>query len=107
MKCGMDYDNYYKMECYKISKLLNDSIVRKLIEVNDLSDDQYSFNKNLKFKTPMLRSDLCYYSVAYNVVKGSIDLLATELHMKMIKLEKMLRLNIMLDLHRAYQKLTH
>ena len=63
------------MEHYKISKLLNDSIaskfvVREGIEVNDLSSGQYSFNKNIKFKTSTLRSDLCRYSGAYIVVKG-------------------------------------
>ena len=32
---------------------------------------QYSANKNIKFKTPMLRSDLCYDIDAYFVVKGT------------------------------------
>ena len=55
---------YYKMEHYKISNLLNDSpvskfVTRKWTEVNDLSGGQYSANKNIRFKTPMLRSDLC------------------------------------------------
>ena len=63
------------MEHYKTSKLLNDSIVskfktRKRIEVNDLSGSQYSVNKNIRSKTPMLRSELCDYSDAYIVVKG-------------------------------------
>ena len=49
------------MEHYKISKLLNESTVskfvkRKWIEVNDLSGDQYSVNKNIRHKTPILRS---------------------------------------------------
>ena len=35
---------------------------RKWIEINDLSCGHYSVNKNVKFKTPMLRSDLCNYS---------------------------------------------
>ena len=71
-----------KMEHFKISKLLNDSTVsnfvtKKWVEVNDLSSGQYSFNKNIRFKTSMLRSYLCDYSDAYIVVKGTIDLLAT------------------------------
>ena len=42
------------MELYKISKLLNDSTVSKVvtkkwIEVNDLSSGQYSANKKNKF----------------------------------------------------------
>ena len=57
------------MEHYKISKLLNDLIVfkfvtKKLVKVNDLSGGQYSVNKNI-------RSDLCVYSDAYIVIKGS------------------------------------
>ena len=52
------------MEHYKISKLFNDSTVSKFvtskwIEVNDLSVGQYSVNKNIRFKTSLLRSDLC------------------------------------------------
>ena len=66
-----------KMEHFKISKLLNNSTVSKLItrkwtEVNYLSDCQYSTKKNIRFKTPMLRSDLCDYSIAYTVVKQRI-----------------------------------
>ena len=32
---------------------------KKWMEVNDLSCGQYSVNKNISFKTSMLRSDLC------------------------------------------------
>ena len=65
------------MQHYKISKLLNDSTISKFvtnkwIEVNGLSSRQYSCNKNITFKTSMLRSDLCDYSDAYIVVKGTI-----------------------------------
>ena len=69
--------NITKIEHYEISKLLNDSTVSKFItktwiEVNDLSSGQYSVNKNIRFKTPMLITDLCDYSDAYIVVKGTI-----------------------------------
>ena len=69
------------MEHCKISKLSNNSTVSKLvtkkwIEVNDLSCGQYSIDKSLRFKTSVLRSDLCDYSDVYIVVKGTIDLLA-------------------------------
>ena len=69
------------MEHYKISKLLNDSIVskfvtKKWVEVNDLSSCEYSVNKNIRFKTSMLKSDLCDYSDAYIVFEGKTDLLA-------------------------------
>ena len=45
---------------------------RKWIDVNNLSNGQHSVNKNIKFKTRMLRSDLCDYSDAYIVVKWRI-----------------------------------
>ena len=54
-------------------------MTRKWIEVNDLSSDLYFANKNITFKTLMLRSDLCDYSDVYIVVKETIHLLsATE-----------------------------
>ena len=69
------------MEHYKISKLLNNSAVSKYvtkiwIKVNYLSSGQYSINKKIRFKTAMLRSDLCDYSDAYIIIKETIDLLA-------------------------------
>ena len=41
------------------------------IEVNDVSSAQYSVNKSIRLKTSMLRSDLCDYSDAYTVLKGT------------------------------------
>ena len=66
------------MEHHKISRLLNDLIVskfvtRKYIKIN-LLNGQYSVNKNVRFKTPVLRSDLCDYSDVYIVDKLTIDL---------------------------------
>ena len=68
-----------KVEHCKMSKLLNDSTIskflkkkKKWIEVNDLSSHQYSVNKNIRFKTLMLRSDLCDYSDTYIFVTGAI-----------------------------------
>lgn len=73
------------MEQHKISciKLLNDLTVstfvtRKWIEGNDLSGGQYTLNKNIRFKPPMLRSDLCDYNNAYFVVKGVITVEGTD-----------------------------
>ena len=62
------------MENYKISKLLNNFTVskfvtKKWVERNDLSSGQYSSIKNIKFKTSMLRPNLCDYSDAY-ICKG-------------------------------------
>ena len=50
-------------------------ITKKWVKDNDQSgsaDDRYKPNKQIIFKTSMLRSDLCDYSDAYTVVKGSI-----------------------------------
>ena len=52
------------MEHCEVSKLLNDStvlkyVIRKWIAVNDITGCQYSTNKNISFKIPMLRLDLC------------------------------------------------
>ena len=47
-------------------------MTRKWIKVNYLSNGQYFVNKNIEFKTPVLRSDLYDYSDAYIVVKRRI-----------------------------------
>ena len=47
-------------------------VTKKWIEINDLSGGQYSFNKNVRFKTYMIRSDLYNFSDAYIVVKGRV-----------------------------------
>ena len=70
------------MKYYKISKLLNNSTVLMFVRhkgsrdqfiVNDLSRDQCCLNKNIRFKTSVLRSDPCHYSnVSYIIVKGTI-----------------------------------
>ena len=43
-----------------------------MIEVYDQSEGNYDFNKEIRIKTSILRSDLCDYSDAYIVVKGNI-----------------------------------
>ena len=50
-------------------------ITKKWIEVHDQSgnaENRYNPNKKIRFKTSMLRSDLCDYGDAYIVVKGNI-----------------------------------
>ena len=52
-------------------------ITKKWVEVHDQSgnaEDRYKPSKQIRFKTLMLRSDLCDYSDAYIVVKGDITL---------------------------------
>ena len=67
------------MEYQKITNLLGNTsdkvsrfITKKWIEVHDQYGDRYNTNKQIRFKTPMLRPDLCDYSNAYIVVKGKI-----------------------------------
>ena len=67
------------MENHEISKLLKDFTVlnfatRKWIKLNDLSGGQYSVNKNIRFKTRMLISNICDLSDGYIAVKGMTDL---------------------------------
>ena len=71
------------MEFQKIINLLDitsddkDSpryVTKKWIEVYDQSEKNYNVNKEIRTKTPMLRSDLCDFSDAYIVVKGNITL---------------------------------
>ena len=42
------------------------------IEVHDQSGETHSTDKQARFKTSMLRSDLCDYSDAYIAIKGKI-----------------------------------
>ena len=67
------------MEYQKIANLLNHSSnkpskfrKRNWVEMNDITG-AYSPNKQIRFKTAMLRSSLCDYSDAYKLVKGNIS----------------------------------
>ena len=44
----------------------------KWTEVYDQSEENYNDNREIRVKTPVLRSGLCDYSDAYIVVKGNI-----------------------------------
>ena len=59
----------------EMSKQLSKFVTRKDIGVKSLSNT-YNENKSIRFKTPMLRSDLCDYSDAYILVKGTITVTA-------------------------------
>ena len=68
-----------KMEYQKVTNLLRNIpdkvprfITKKWIKVHDQSGETYNTNKQIRFKTLMLRSDLCDNSDAYIVVKGKI-----------------------------------
>ena len=47
-------------------------VTKNWIEVYDQSEGNCNLNKEIRIKTSMLRSDLCDFSDAYIVVKGTI-----------------------------------
>ena len=73
----MEYDKITNLllsednESEKLSKF----VTREYVRVNSLSNT-YNENKSIRFKTPMLRSNLCDYSDAYILVKGTITVTA-------------------------------
>ena len=69
-----------KMEYQKIANLLDNEInqaskfrTRNWVEINDESRGTYTGN-DIKFKTAMLRSNLCDYADAYILVKGIVTI---------------------------------
>ena len=67
------------MEYEKIANLLGDASnktskfkTRKWIEINDDSIGTYNAGSQIRFKTTMLKHNLCDYSDAYIHVKGTI-----------------------------------
>ena len=72
------------MEYQKITNLLGTMldevprfITKKWVKVHDQSgsaEDRYKPSKQIRFKTSMLRSDVCDFSDVYIVVKGTITL---------------------------------
>ena len=67
------------MEYQKIATFLSNESnqsskfrTRNWVEINDEARGIYSPNKQIKFKTSMLRSSLCGYSDAYILVKGNM-----------------------------------
>ena len=60
------------------NKVLPRFVTKKWIEVYDQSGGNYNVNKEIRIKTSMLRSDLCDYSDAYIVVKGTITVTDTD-----------------------------
>ena len=72
-----------KMEFQKIVNFLGTTsddkdlpkfVTKKWVEVYDQSQENYDVNKETRIKTLMLRWDLCDFSDAYIVVKGTITL---------------------------------
>ena len=72
----MEYDkinNLLGSESENLSKFVTGEYVR----VNSLSNT-YNENKPIRFKTPMLRSDLCDYADAYILVNGTITVAGSQ-----------------------------
>ena len=68
------------MEYQKIANLLEstpDNLLKQRtmnwVEINDESRGNYA-NSNIRFKTTMLRSNLCDYADSYILVKGTITI---------------------------------
>ena len=47
-------------------------VTKKWVEVYDQSGENYNFNKEIRIKTSMLISDLCDFTGAYVVARGTI-----------------------------------
>ena len=69
------------MEYQKIANLLDNTLdqpskfrTKNWVEINDESEESYSTGSDIKFKTTMLRSNLCDYADAYILVKGTITI---------------------------------
>ena len=67
------------MEYQKITNLLDNASnqpskfrTKNWVEINDDIRGAYSPNKQIRFKTAMLRSSLCDFSDAYILFKGNI-----------------------------------
>ena len=85
------------MKYQKIARLLNDESnkpskfrTKNWVEINDDERDVYSPNKQLRFKTSMLRSSLCDYSDIY-LLKEIYQLIILLL---MVRLQIILKSNI-------------
>ena len=67
----------------KIANLLDNNLsnqpskirTKKWVEINDESRESYSANSDIRFKTTILRSNLCDYADAYIYVKGTIAII--------------------------------
>ena len=73
----MEYDKIINLLLSKDneSKQLSKFVTRKYVEVNSLSN-AYNENKSIRFKMGVLGSNLCDYSDAYILVKGTITVTA-------------------------------
>ena len=79
----MEYDKINNLLCSEElgsavgnkSENLSKFVTRNYVKVNSLSN-AYNENKSIRFKTSMLRSDLCDYADVYILVNGTITVTA-------------------------------
>ena len=69
---NFDVESVANRRRYGHNSTVSKIVTTKWIKVNDLLNVQYSAKKNIRFKTPMLRSELCDYSNVYIAVKRTI-----------------------------------
>ena len=70
------------MKYQKISNLLDNNLTnqpykfwkKNWVEINDESKESYSAGSDIRFKTTMLRSNLCDYADAYILAKGTMTI---------------------------------
>ena len=69
------------MEYQKIINLLGNMpdqapryVTKKWVDIYDESGGTCNVNKEVRFKTPQLRNDLCDYNEVYTVVAGKINI---------------------------------
>ena len=67
----MEYDKINNLLLSEDNEKLSKFVTREYVRVNSLLDT-YSENKSIRFKTLMLRSNLCDYSDTHILVKGTI-----------------------------------
>ena len=67
----MEYDKINNLLLTEESEKLSKFVTREYVSVNSLSNT-YNENKSIRFKTPMLRSDLSDYADANILVNGTI-----------------------------------
>ena len=72
------------MEYQKISNLLDDASnkiskfrTKNWVQINDESNGTYDVGDEIKFKTTMLKSNLCDHSDAYIHIRGTITVNST------------------------------
>ena len=71
----MEYDKINNLLPSEEIENLSEFVTREYVSVNSLSNT-HNENKSIRFKTPMLRSDLCDYEDAYILVNGTITVTA-------------------------------